>query len=104
MIGVQTMIRKTIKTITQMIMKTTQMTNRRFIQPDMREAYSKCINVIMKCRTEEQLNNAGRYLRHYERLMQNSYLYPTIRKPLADRSVSNLLSLLKIKRKEFLDF
>ena len=103
MIGVQTMIRKTIKTITQMIMKTTQMTNRRFIQPDMREAYSKCIDVIMKCRTEEQLNNAERYLRHYERLMQNSYLYPTIRKPLADRSVSNLLSLLKIKRKEFKD-
>lgn len=72
-------------------------------KPDIHEAYSKCVNVIMKCRTEEQLKNAGRYLRNYERLMQNSYLYPTIRKPLADRNVVNLLSLLKLKRKQFLD-
>ena len=79
------------------------MNNREYKAPDMHEAYSKCVNVIMKCRTEEQLEAAGRYLRNYERLMQNSYLYPTIRKPLADRNVINLLSLLKIKRKQFLD-
>lgn len=79
------------------------MNDKRFIQPDIRESYSKAIKVIMKCTTEEQLMNAERYLRNYERLMQNSYLYPTIRKPLANRYVSNLLSLLRIKRKEYLD-
>ena len=104
MIGVQMIIKKKIKGITQMITKTTQTTIEGFNKPDIHESYNKCIDVIMKCRTEEQLRNAERYLRHYERLMQNSYLYPTIRKPLVKRSVSNLLSLLKIKRKEFLDF
>ena len=103
MIGPQMTIKKKIKDITQMIMKTTQTTIDGFNKPDVHEAYSKCVNVIMKCRTEEQLNNAGRYLRNYERLMQNSYLYPTISKPLAKRNVTNLLSLLRIKRKQFLD-
>lgn len=73
-------------------------------QPDIREAYNKTVNVIMKCRTEEQLKNAGRYLRHYERLVQNSYLYPTISKPFANRTVNDLLSLLRLKRKEYMDF
>ena len=83
--------------------KTTQMMNKDFLPGDVREGYLKCIDVVIECRTEEQLNNAGRYLRNYERLMQNSYLYPTIRKPLANRYVNNLLSLLRIKRKEYLD-
>jgi hypothetical protein len=102
-IGPQMTIIKTIKDIMKENTKTMSMKNNEYKAPDLQQAYSKCINVIMKCRTEEQLRNAGRYLRNYERLMQNSHLYPTIRKPLAERSVSNLLSLIKIKRKEFLD-
>jgi len=73
-------------------------------QADIHEVYAKCVNVIMKCRTEEQLNNAGRCLRNYERLVQNSHLYPTISKPFANRTVNDLLSLLKLKRKEYIDF
>ena len=96
-------IKKKIKGITQTDMKIIQMMNKDFLPAGIKEGYLKSINVVMKCRTEEQLNNAGRYLRNYERLMQNSYLYPTIRKPLANRYVSNLLSLLRIKRKEYLD-
>lgn len=96
-------IKKKIKDITQTDMKIIQMMNKDFLPAGIKEGYLKSINVVMKCRTEEQLNNAGRYLRNYERLMQNSYLYPTIRKPLANRYVSNLLSLLRIKRKEYLD-
>ncbi len=96
-------IKKKIKGITQTDMKIIQMMNKDFLPAGIKEGYLKSINVVMKCRTEEQLKNAGRYLRNYERLMQNSYLYPTIRKPLANRYVSNLLSLLRIKRKEYLD-
>ena len=95
--------KKKIKGITQTDMKIIQMMNKDFLPAGIKEGYLKSINVVMKCRTEEQLKNAGRYLRNYERLMQNSYLYPTIRKPLANRYVSNLLSLLRIKRKEYLD-
>jgi hypothetical protein len=79
------------------------MNDKRFIQPDIREAYSKAIKVIMKCTTEEQLMNAERYLRNYERLMLNSYLYPNISKPFAYRTANGLLSLLRIKRKDFKD-
>ena len=86
-----------------MIMKTTQTTINGFNAPDIHEAYSKCVNVIMKCRTEVQLDNARRYLRNYERLMQNSHLYPTISKPFVKRNVTNLLSLIRIKRKSFYD-
>lgn len=96
-------IKKKIKGITQTDMKITQMMNKDFLPAGIKEGYLKSINVVMKCRTEEQLNNAERYLRNYERLMQNSCLYPTIRKPLANRYVGNLLSLLRIKRKEYLD-
>lgn len=96
-------IKKKIKGTTQTDMKIIQMMNKDFLPAGIKEGYLKSINVVMKCRTEEQLNNAGRYLRNYERLMQNSYLYPTIRKPLANRYVGNLLSLLRIKRKEYLD-
>lgn len=74
-------------------------------QPAGREdIYKKAVRVIMKCRTEEQLKSAERYLRNYERLMQNSYLYPSSSKPLDSRTVNGLLSLLRIKRKEYLDF
>jgi len=96
-------IKKKIKGITQTDMKIIQMMNKDFLPAGIKEGYLKSINVVMKCRTEEQLKNAERYLRNYERLMQNSYLYPTIRKPLANRYVGNLLSLLRIKRKEYLD-
>ena len=96
-------IKKKIKDITQTDMKIIQMMNKDFLPAGIKEGYLKSINVVMKCRTEEQLKNAERYLRNYERLMQNSYLYPTIRKPLARRYVGNLLSLLRIKRKEYLD-
>lgn len=96
-------VKKKIKDIMKVNTKITQMMNKDFLPGDIREGYLKSINVVMKCRTEEQLKNAGRYLRNYERLMQNSYLYPTIRKPLANRYVNNLLSLLRIKRKEYLD-
>jgi hypothetical protein len=74
------------------------------IPPNLGDAYRKTIYVIMKCRTEEQLDNAERYLRNYERLMQNSHLYPTINKTYTNRTVNSLLSLLKIKRKDFKDF
>ena len=80
------------------------MNYKEYLPPNLQEAYRKTVYVIMKCRTEEQLNNAERYLRNYERLMQNSYLYPTISKPYAHRTANSLLSLLKIKRKEFKDF
>lgn len=75
-----------------------------FTPPNLQEAYSKTLYVIMKCKTEEQLKNAGRYLRNYERLMQNSHLYPNIDKTYTHRTVNSLLSLLKIKRKEYIDF
>jgi len=103
MIGVQMIIKKKIKGITQMIMKTTQMMIEGFNKPDIHEAYNKCIYVIMKCRTEEQLRNAERYLRHYERLMQNSYLYPSLTKSFKRRTTRRLLSILKIKSKDFKD-
>ena len=96
-------IKKKIKGITQTDMKIIQMMNKDFLPAGIKEGYLKSINVVMKCRTEEQLKNAERYLRNYERLMQNSYLYPTIRKPLANRYVNSLLSLLRIKCKEYLD-
>lgn len=75
-----------------------------FTPANLQEAYSKTLYVIMKCRTEEQLKNAEKYLRNYERLMQNSHLYPTIDKTYTNRTVHSLLSLLKIKRKDFKDF
>ena len=96
-------IKKKIKDITQMITKTIQMTNNEFKKPDIKQAYDKCVEVIMKCRTEVQLDNARRYLRNYERLMQNSYLYPTLSKSFKKRTAHNLLSLIRLKRKEFYD-
>lgn len=75
-----------------------------FTPANPQEAYSKTLYVIMKCKTEVQLNSAERYLRNYERLMQNSHLYPTIDRSYTNRTVHSLLSLLKIKRKDFKDF
>ena len=92
-------IKKTIKDITQTIMKIIPTKTKKGIGPDLHNAYKKAVNVIVKCRTEEQLKNAERYLEHYERLMQNSYLYPNITRSFKHRTASNLLSLLKIKRK-----
>ena len=97
-------IKKTIKDITQMIMKITQMTIDRFNKPDIREAYIKMVSIIMKCKTEEQLNNAGRCLRNYERLVQNSHLYPNITRAFRRRTVNDLSSLIRLKRKEYRDF
>lgn len=102
-IGPQMTIKKKIKDITQMIMKTTQTTIDGFNKPDVHKAYSKCVRVIMKCRTEEQLRNAERYLRNYERLVQNSYLYPSISKSFAVKTTNDLLSLIKLKSKAFDD-
>ena len=75
----------------------------RYSKPDVHEAYSKCVRVIMKCRTEEQLRNAERCLRNYERLVQNSYLYPSISKSFTVRTTNDLLSLIKLKSKAFDD-
>ena len=75
----------------------------RYNKPDIREVYGKMVNIIMKSKTEEQLNNAERCLRNYERLVQNSYLYPTISKSFVNRTVNDLLSLIGIKRKAYLD-
>ena len=72
-------------------------------QADIHEVYAKCVNVIMKCRTEEQLRNAERCLRNYERLVQNSYLYPSITKSFTIRTTNDLLSLIKLKSKSFDD-
>ena len=80
------------------------MNNNEYTPPNLQEAYSKTLYVIMKCRTEGQLKAAERYLRNYERLMQNSQLYPTIDRKYIARTVNSLLSLLKIKRKDFKDF
>ena len=96
-------IKKKIKDTMKENTKTTQMMNKDFLPGDVREGYLKSINVVMKCRTEEQLKSAGRYLRNYERLMQNSHLYPTIDKTYTNRTVHSLLSLIRIKRKQFLD-
>ena len=103
-IGHQMTIRKKIKDITQTIMKITPTKNKGFYAPDIKEVYSKALYVIMKCKTEQQLNNAERYLRNYERLMQNSHLYPALDRKYIARTVNDLLSLLKIKRKDFKDF
>ena len=97
-------IEKKIKDITQMIMKIIRTKNRENIGPDLHDAYNKAVRVIMKCRTVEHLEAAERYLEYYERLMQNSYLYPTIGKSFKVRTVSNLLSLIRIKRKAFYDY
>ena len=75
----------------------------RYSKPNVHRAYSKCVDVIMKCRTEEQLRNAGRCLRNYERLVQNSYLYPSITKSFTIRTTNDLLSLFKLKSKSFDD-
>jgi len=88
----------------QKIGKIMSMNYNEFTPPNLQQAYSKTLYVIMKCKTEEQLDSAERYLRNYERLMQNSHLYPTIDRTYTYRTVHSLLSLLKIKRKDFKDF
>ena len=74
-----------------------------FPPPDIREVYSKGVKVVLGCKTEVQLDNAGRWLRNYERLVQNSKLYPSSSKPFAMRTVNSLLSLLRIKVKAYND-
>ena len=76
----------------------------RYSKPNVHRAYNKCVDVIMKCRTEEQLKNAGRCLRNYERLVQNSYLYPALTKSFKRRTANDLRSLLRLKSKEYTDF
>ena len=94
--------------ITMMIMKTIQTKTNREFQAYIREilpsAYWKTTKTIMSCDTEEQLEVCLRMIEHYERLMQNSYLYPTITPQQTKERAIRLYSLLRIKRKAFLDF
>jgi hypothetical protein len=75
----------------------------RYGKPGVHQAYRKTVDVIMKCKTEEQLKNAGRCLRNYERLVSNSYLYPNISKAFTRRTTNDLLSLIKLKGRAFND-
>lgn len=64
------------------------------------KAYSKITKVIMSCEREEQLEVAGKMIENYERLMQNSYLTSTLTQEQTKASAIDLLSLIKIKRKQ----
>lgn len=78
--------------------------NRGLTQPGFKaeraKAYSKITKVIMSCEREEQLEVAGKMIENYERLMQNSYLTSTLTQDETKASAIDLLSLIKIKRKQ----
>ena len=90
--------------ITMMIMKTIQTKTNREFQAYIREilpsAYWKTTKTIMSCDTEEQLEVCLRMIEHYERLMQNSGLSPYKGDQLTTLSSTNLLSLIRLKRRQ----
>ena len=85
-------------------MKTTQMkTNREsqaYIRENLPNAYWKTTKMIMSCTTEEQLEVCLRMIENYERLMLNFYLTSSLTKQETKQSAIDLLSLIKLKRKQ----
>ena len=92
-----------VGTIT-MTMKTTQMKTNKETQHYIREilpsAYWKVTKTIMSCTAEEQLEVCLRMIENYERLMLNFYLTSSTTKEETKASAIDLLSLIKIKRKQ----
>ena len=64
------------------------------------KAYSKITKSIVSCTSEEQLEVCLRLIENYERLMLNFYLTSDITKKETKASAIDLLSLIKIKRKQ----
>ena len=64
------------------------------------KAYSKIVKVIMSCERENQLETAGKMIENYERLMLNFYLTSHLTKKETKQSAIDLLSLIKLKRKQ----
>ena len=63
-------------------------------------AYSKITKSIVSCTSEEQLEVCLRMIENYERLMLNFYLTSDITKKETKASAIDLLSLIKLKRKQ----
>ena len=64
------------------------------------KAYSKITKSIVSCTSEEQLEVCLRLIENYERLMLNFYLTSDITKQETKQSAIDLLSLIKLKRKQ----
>lgn len=64
------------------------------------KAYSKITKSIVSCTSEEQLEVCLRMIENYERLMLNFYLTSSLTKQETKQSAIDLLSLIKLKRKQ----
>ena len=64
------------------------------------KAYSKITKAIVSCTSEEQLEVCLRMIENYERLMLNFYLTSHLTKQETKQSAIDLLSLIKLKRKQ----
>ena len=64
------------------------------------KAYSKITKSIVSCTSEEQLEVCLRMIENYERLMLNFYLTSHLTKQETKQSAIDLLSLIKLKRKQ----
>ena len=64
------------------------------------KAYSKITKSIVSCTSEEQLEVCLKMIENYERLMLNFYLTSDITKQETKQSAIDLLSLIKLKRKQ----
>ena len=64
------------------------------------KAYSKITKAIVSCTSEEQLEVCLRMIENYERLMLNFYLTSHLTKKETKQSAIDLLSLIKLKRKQ----
>ena len=65
-------------------------------------AYSKITKSIVSCTSEEQLEVCLRLIENYERLMLNFYLTSDITKQETKQSAIDLLSLIKLNRKQII--
>lgn len=63
-------------------------------------AYSKIVKTVVSCTSEEQLEVCLRLIENYERLMLNFYLTSDMTKKETKASAIDLLSLIKLKRKQ----
>ena len=64
------------------------------------KAYSKITKTIVSCTSEEQLEVCLKMIENYERLMLNFYITSDITKQESKQSAIDLLSLIKLKRKQ----
>lgn len=64
------------------------------------KAYTKITKTIVSCTSEEQLEVCLRMIENYERLMLNFYLTSSLTKQETKQSAIDLLSLIKLKRKQ----